>query len=243
MVSFLDKQLFVFKNFIAFLEIWGMENYGSTDILWQPVYREVMCNTMLDFNDELEDTLYSGEYDSETFRDAVFAFIENKVLDGYPIWRLFKLSPWLDEKLEEQLHTSEYKRKSKLFKETKCFHCKYYYDRPVAFKETIDGTKTISYKDLSDDEKDSVLLHHVHRECTKRTELQNALTEYKRSNSPGGIHRGNVPIEFSYKKFNTEGFRARDKWFFDLANLHDCPYFEESNMTYDEFIKEYGRLE
>ena len=31
----------------------------------------------------------------EEFRDKMFSWIEKQVLDGYPIWRLFKLNNWL----------------------------------------------------------------------------------------------------------------------------------------------------
>ena len=82
-------------------------------------------------NMELDNLLYNDRefLDSEEFRDKVFSYIENLVLKGYPIFRLFYLPEKLKKYYEDELKQNIYKNDKKRFAKYKCFKCKHYCDK------------------------------------------------------------------------------------------------------------------
>ena len=117
----------IFQHFISFLEIYGQENFGeNVEINWPGVYSNCVEFGLFDENPDVEEIVNVNS--EEEFRDKMFSWIEKQVLDGYPIWRLFKLNNWLYEQLEKELHENEYKKDVEYFNKYKCFTCKYFYD-------------------------------------------------------------------------------------------------------------------
>ena len=111
------RKIDIFKYMIQFLEIYGNENFGqSAEVNWAAVWDYYSHCDMLDFNTEVEDLVYNTS--DEEFRDKVFEYIEHQVVDGYPLWRLFKMSKWLFDKCEEELIQNEHQKDIEYFNTT-----------------------------------------------------------------------------------------------------------------------------
>ena len=69
------------------------------------VYDEIIGHDVWSMNMELDNLLYndSESLDSEEFRDKVFSYIENQVIKGYPIFRLFYLPEKLKKYYEDEI--------------------------------------------------------------------------------------------------------------------------------------------
>ena len=101
-----ERKVEIFKYMIQFLEIYGNENFGqSAEIDWLRVWEYCSACDILDFNYEIEDLVYNTK--DEEFRDKVFAFVEKQAIEGYPLWRLFKMSKWLYDKCEADLEAAD----------------------------------------------------------------------------------------------------------------------------------------
>ena len=127
-----NKKIYLFKWFIKFLEIYGQETFGeSASINWGLVHDEIIGHDVWSMNMELDNLLYndSESLDSEEFRDKVFSYIEDKVIKGYPIFRLFYLPEKLKKYYEDEIKQEIYENDKKRFTKYKCFKCKHYYDK------------------------------------------------------------------------------------------------------------------
>ena len=105
-----NKKIYLFKWFIKFLEIYGQETFGeSASINWGLVHDEIIGHDVWSMNMELDNLLYndSESLDSEEFRDKVFYYIENLVIKGQPILRLFyrpeKLKKYYEDELKQEI--------------------------------------------------------------------------------------------------------------------------------------------
>ena len=126
-----DKKIYLFKWFIKFLEIYGQETFGeSASINWGLVHDNIIEHDIWSMNMELDNLLYNDResLDSEEFRDKVFSYIENLVIKGYPIFRLFYLPEKLKKYYEDEIKQEIYENDKKRFAKYKCFKCKHYYD-------------------------------------------------------------------------------------------------------------------
>lgn len=127
-----NKKIFLFKWFIKFLEIYGQETFGeSASINWGLVHEEIMENNIWSMNMELDNLLYNNQesLDSEEFRDKVYSYIEDRVIKGYPIFRLFYLPEKLKKYYEDEIKQKIYENDKKRFARYKCYKCKHYYDK------------------------------------------------------------------------------------------------------------------
>ena len=225
-----ENSLTMFRHFIAFLEIYGQENYGeSAEVNWHEVH--LFCNKyhLLDFNDELSEVIYTE--DEEDFRDKCFTFIENKILNGYPVWRLFKMSQWLKEKLEQSFQDEIIREKEKFYRETRCYRCK-----NIHIETTI--IEPINKNPISYDKDNPVHLEWIDKRkvpyifrfnCKKRSELI-----IEKSN---GCIREMRRVKLDYCGFNTNDNRG--EWKMNIWGLRKCPYFEEDeSMTFVKRIQE-----
>ena len=100
-----NKKIYLFKWFIKFLEIYGLETFGeSASINWGLVHDEIIGHDIWSMDMELDNLLYndSESLDSEEFRDKVFSYIEDRVIKGYPIFRLFYLPEKLKKYYEDE---------------------------------------------------------------------------------------------------------------------------------------------
>lgn len=127
-----NKKIYLFKWFIKFLEIYGQETFGeSASINWGLVHDEIIGHDVWSMNMELDNLLYNDNesLDSEEFRDKVFSYIEDQVIKGYPIFRLFYLPEKLKKYYEDEIEQEIYENYKKRFTKYKCFKCKHYYDK------------------------------------------------------------------------------------------------------------------
>lgn len=228
----------LFKYFVQFLEIFGQENYGgSAEVNWPAVYEFCSSYDIFSFNQELEDIVYAEK--EEEFRDKAFEYVEKQILDGYPVWRLFHMSKWLYDQFEKELADQENKKDIEYFNKTRCYRCKHY-------KETMEYYTKNGYpmkirpgempKDLMGHEVDPRTINMIHwRSCDVRDKQYKELED--KSNSRFET------FKFEYKRFNSDemGICGRDqrKWKLIPWELKRCPYFEDSGITFNEFIKLY----
>ena len=227
-VSDKERSILLFKHFIGFLEIWGQENYGEDiEIDWFKVYNFTSKYDLLDLREDLEDIVF--EENEEIFRDKVYKWIEDQALNGYPIWRLFKLNKWLNDKLEKEFNDEIVKENKKLFNKYKCLKCKYYNDDVHFIGNDKYSHSFITEKHLYNH---SRLLHMIN--CNKRKQLLDEKIKHSHIEAN---------IEFSYKKFNLDNGWRFGKWTLDITKHNRCPYFEkDDDMTYEKFIDLYGEF-
>lgn len=223
-----ERSIILFKHFIDFLEIWGQENYGENiEIDWFKVHNFTTKYNLLDFREDLEDIVF--EENEEVFRDKVYKWIEDQVLNGYPIWRLFKLNKWLNDKLEKEFNDEIVKENKITFNKYKCLRCKYYNDDVHFIGNDKYSHSFITEKHLYNN---SNLLHITN--CNKRKQLLDELIRQ---------YHFEANVEFSYDKFNLDDSWSFGKWSLDIKKHNKCPYFEkDDDMTYEKFIDLYGEF-
>lgn len=221
-----ERALIIFRHFIEFLKIYGQENFGeSYDIRWSKVFKFTTSYHLLDFREDLENIIF--EENDEIFRDKIYSWIENQILNGYPIWRFFKINNWLYEKLEQEFREKEIENEKKIFEKTKCFKCKFFEDKvsfindkgyPTPYvKETYNGTK---------------LLHRLN--CLKRKEIIENSGKHHR-------HHFISNIDFEYDKFEEEKYRSG--WRLKVDDHENCPYYTlNEDETYESFKEKYGEM-
>lgn len=227
----------LFKYFVQFLEIFGQENYGgSAEVNWPAVYSFCESYGLFDFNDDLEEIVYSES--EEEFRDKAFEYIEKQILDGYPVWRLFNMSKWLFDKFEKELDDQEREKDIKYFNKVKCYKCKHFSDHMEYFtkqmtpKRIFPGEVPEGISDIR-----AINIHHT-MSCSVRNDL---LAQNEKEFRFEGRYK-----KFKYKKFNSTeriGWEAdQRRWTLIPWELKNCPYFENNDMTPEEFLKLYFEI-
>ena len=222
-----EKGILLFKHFVQFLELYGAENYGECfEVNWPKVFK--FCNSyhLLDFREDLEEIVYSDN--DEIFRDRCFKWIEDQILNGYPVFELFNLNDHLSSILRNEYRLSEIEKDKRYFNSMKCFKCKYFYDDPHYIgKDNFSHSFKTSKQNIKSG---TGILHRTN--CLKRKEL---LEESQKN-------RFDDSVKFTYKKFNGDTYDLRT-WKLVPAEHKKCPYFElDENMTYEKFIEMYGEL-
>lgn len=221
----------VFKYFISFLEVWKEENYGqSAEINWQAVWEFVNASHLLDFNDELTDLVNSSP---EELEENVHKWIENRILNDEPIYLLFNMSDWLFKKLEEEHNNNIERAERKRFADRKCYKCKYWNDYVSLWIHKLGTLHTYHVGECEDELWKQYPIHHL-SECKKQQELVDNIKKAEKH------YFFFEDIELSYKPFNDI---SRSGHFYpNPENLTDCPYFEDTGITYEEYIKKYKEL-
>ena len=253
------KKMYIFKNFIGFLEIYGQENFGcGYEVDWMKVHRIIVENDIFDFNTYLENILYDYDvdFDSEEFRDICYKYIEDHVIIGLPIWTLYKLSDHMTKMFLKEEEEKKIQEETKLFNSYKCLKCKYYDEHimiirkgeffsPEAFKNR--------YNKTDDDIKYQMLNHES--KCTYREKLVSELEDefnsletrrnlIKRKYVQSKFKSLNCPKNFFYKDTDEYRFRCNSYKFIPITNRCKCNFFEEdeSHNTYEKFINKYYEL-
>lgn len=222
----------VFKYFLSFLEVWKEENYGtSAEINWQAVWGFVNTSGVLDGNDELAELVHSKPDEVE---EKIHTWLENRILNDEPVYLLFKMSPWLFDKLEKERNENILSAEKKRFDECKCYKCKYWKDLVSIWIEQYGMLETYHVGECNDELWECHPIHH-NIECLKHKELYEKLTNGRLG---GAVF--NTDIEFSYKPFND--MTRTHKFYPNPQKLTDCPYFEDTKITYDEYIEKYKEL-
>jgi len=230
----------IFQHFISFLEIYGQENFGeNVEINWPGVYSNCVEFGLFDENPDVEEIVNVNS--EEEFRDKMFSWIEKQVLDGYPIWRLFKLNNWLYEQLEKELHENEYKKDIEYFNKHKCFTCKYFYDDIYWLDK--ESKLMYEYNEGKGDgyhipSKYQKLYHQML--CNKRKEqADNHKKKYSWTDD--------IENNFKFKPFNlndeTQFDNDSSKWLLYPEKMNKCPYYKkDENMSFEEFIRKYNEI-
>ena len=261
-----ERKILIFKYMVQFLEIFGMENYGeSAEVNWEKTFNYCTSCGLFDFNPEVE-TLVIHNTDEE-FRDNVFVFVEKQVLDGYPVWRLFKMSKWLEDKCEEQLKEEERLKDIKYYNSTRCYRCKYFKNTlEVGFSHKLSQFELHYFKNMQECKDEATRLAtktlagvpkiktmKQRMTCNKRLEMiEERKKEAKSKGSFSHCSRWDDEFEngFKYKKFNLNDssqpdsiYSMNSKWILNPMVLKRCTYFEEDeNMTFEKFEELYGEV-
>lgn len=241
------KKVYLFKHFVEFLKIYGQEQYGTDDVNYAAVYNFIIKHNIFSFNDDLDNVVLYGEetLDSEEFKFKVFSFIEKQAIDNYPLFRLFHMSKWLNEKLEQELNNLALQEQKNIFNKSKCYKCVHYTDeikalykmRILRIEEILKINPNIDLNNLA--------IRHA-QNCCKRMETRLSYEENQSScfHSIENFKKYMNKNKIDYPKMWVENpyeYSSGVAWEFrSLSNREKCPYYEENkNMNFEEFIKKY----
>lgn len=261
-----NKKIYLFKWFIKFLEIYGQETFGeSASVNWGLVSDEIIGHSVWSMNVELDNLLYNEQesLDSEEFRDKVFSYIEDRVLRGYPIFRLFYLPEKLKKYYEDELKQEIYENAKKRFAKYKCYKCKHYYDKINVYigdpGKNIMGEAFIdidTFKERYPDANiESFRLNHQ-QICDLHIKYFKEFEDYENKT------KGHISYSYREKRFNkwidkhgyTKGTKyPKDELYPDklkreyeltpLLNRCKCNEYEPiENFSFDDFLKKYIEL-
>jgi len=245
-----EKKMYIFKNFINFLEIYGQENLGcGYEVNWTRVHRMIVDNNMFDFNDELEEVIYHNDerFDSEEFRDKCYKYIEDQILKGYPVWHLFNLSKHLTKVLQDEEDRQTMEMYKKKYNSHLCYKCKHFKNNIIVYEqfnrfhlndyiERHPGTNPILLN----------LSHEMY--CKYREERVDYINEHMKEfdihwhDKERGINKQLTKEGFSSKLLfekDTQYSYKHDFILKPLLNQCRCKFFEENkDMSFDKYIKE-----
>lgn len=245
-----EKKMYIFKNFINFLEIYGQENLGcGYEINWTQVHRMIVDNNMFDFNDELESVIYHNDesFDSEEFRDRCYKYIEEQILKGYPVWHLFKLSKHLTKVLQDEEDRKTMEMFKKKYNKHLCYRCKHFKNNIVVY-EKFDRIPLKDYIERHPNANPIVLNLSHNMYCKYREDRVKYINEHEKEfnihwhDKERGINRQLTKEGFSDKLLfekDTQYSYKHDFTLKPLSNQCKCKFFEENkDMTFDKYIKE-----
>lgn len=223
----------LFIMFIEYLKLYGHENYGlNVEIDYKKAYSLCMDYGMFDFNEDLENVVRCEN--EEEFRDRCYTYMDNLILnEDLPVWALYtNMSPWLKDKLNKEYSELQINKEKKYFKKCKCFHCKYFKQEITYF--TKDGDFLSEYRDEKD-------LRGVTRDltCLKREEIIDEKAKKKKISflsERNSIKTGYKQFDRCIDTFMSTEYKHNPAYFFR------CPYHEENNMTYEEYVAKYHDL-
>ena len=245
-----EKKMYIFKNFIDFLEIYGQENLGcGYEINWTQVHRMIVDNNMFDFNDELEEVIYHDDesFDSEEFRDRCYKYIEDQILKGYPVWHLFKLSKHLTKVLQDEEDRQTMEMYKKKYNSHLCYKCKHFKNNIIVY-EQFNRFHLNDYIERYTNA-NPILLNLSHNmSCKYREDRVKYINEHEKEfdihwhDKERGINRQLIKEGFSSKLLfekDTQYSYSHDFILKPLSNQCKCKFFEENkDMTFDKYIKE-----
>lgn len=261
-----NKKIYLFKWFIKFLEIYGQETFGeSASVNWGLVYNEIIGHSVWSMNIELDNLLYNEQesLDSEEFRDKVFSYIEDQVLRGYPIFRLFYLPEKLKKYYEDELKQEIYENDKKRFNKYKCYRCKHYCDKINVYVgdpgmnimgEAFIDIDTFKERYPNADIASFRLNHHqicdLHKKYFKEFEDYENKTKgyishfYREKRFNNWIDKHGYTKGAQYPKDeNYPGELKREYELKPLLNRCKCNEYEPiENFTFEDFLKKYVEL-
>lgn len=259
-----NKKIFLFKWFIKFLEIYGQETFGeSVSINWGLVHDEIVGHDIWSMNMELDNLLYNDQesLDSEEFRDKVFSYIEDQVIRGYPIFRLFYLPEKLKKYYEDEIKQEIYENDKKRFNKYKCFKCKHYYDKIDVYVGdpgmNIMGTPFIDIDIFRERYPDMDITSFRLNHCQICDLHKKYFKEYENDTTKGFVpsfDKGKVFNKWIDKHGYTKGTKypedenypgelKREYRLKPLLNRCKCNEYDPiENFSFDDFLKKYIEL-
>ena len=243
-----EKKMYIFKNFINFLEIYGQENLGcGYEVNWTRVHRMIVDNNIFDFNNELEEVIYNNNerYDSEEFRDRCYKYIEEQILKGDPVWHLFKLSKHLTKVLQDEEDRQTMEMFKKKYDKHLCYKCKYFKNNIIVYDQ-FDRIRLNDYIERHPNVNPIHLNLSHEMVCKYREERVKYISDHKKEFNIGwhdierGINRQLTKEGFSSKLLFEKETPYSYKHEFTLKPLLNqckCKFFEENkDMTFDKYI-------
>ena len=261
-----NKKIYLFKWFIKFLEIYGQETFGeSASINWGLVHDEIIGHNVWSMNMELDNLLYndSESLDSEEFRDKVFSYIEDQVIKGYPIFRLFYLPEKLKKYYEDEIKQNIYENDKKRFAKYKCFKCKHYCDKIKVYVGdpgmNIMGVAHMSIDTFKEryPDADIASFRLTHRQMCDLFEKYFKEFEDEETKTKGYVSYSNREQRFNNwidkreyakgvkfpKDENYNNELKREYELKPLLNRCKCNEYEPiENFSFDDFLKKYMEL-
>ena len=243
-----EKRMYIFKNFINFLEIYGQENFGcGYEVNWTQVHRMIVEHNIFDFNDELDEVIYHKEerFDSEEFRDRCYKYIEDQILKGYPVWHVFKLSKHLTDILQKEEDEKLMESFRKKFNTHMCYKCKHFKDKIkirdqmkiFTVEEYLKKYPTVRPLDLP-------LEHNM--TCEYREKRVEEIKDHEREYKLPWIDReGKINLILKKEGFSSKLLFEKDGYMYKhefilkpLRNQCKCKFFEEvKDLTFEKYIE------
>ena len=140
---------------------------------WVKVHNYVCDSNIITSSIEIDNLVY-GDLDPESdeFRDKVYKFIEDHVIEDVSMHTFFKLSPWLKRKLDEEIKNKIRKECEEIFNKSKCLRCKHYIDHITIFDaKTLNRYSVEDYIRFHPGEEITHNMIQHHRNCDLRKKL------------------------------------------------------------------------
>lgn len=131
-----------FKAMIDIAELWGNQEIGTCEVNILELSK--YCNSV-NFNFDIWEV--SGRTEEE-IKNNMYEFITNLILEGFPIWRMLKLSNFTKNMIEKTFENDMNKKYEELCKKYKCYTCVYYKKYITSFGsiEKCDFVSSKKYK-------------------------------------------------------------------------------------------------
>lgn len=246
-----EKRMYIFKNFIGFLEIYGQETFGcGYEINWLKVHRMIVDHNMFDFNDELDEVVFHDEerFDSEDFRDKCYKYIEDQILKGYPVWHLFKLSKHLTDILQKEEDEKLIESFRKKFNSHLCYRCKHFQDKLMVRQQLQTFTVEEYLKKYPHLRPLDLPLEH-YMLCKYRNDRVNYIREHEKEFNLPWCRQESVINDILKKEgfSNKLLFEKDTRWTYKhdfklkpLKNQCKCKFFDENkDLTFEKYIEKY----
>lgn len=113
----LTKQLIFFDVLKEVISIFGETEVGTNEVDIDSVASYLTSEGGFKFAVDL--------FDYNT-REDIEAYITDKILDGFPVWRFLKCSDWTKQMIEKEFLRECEKEQEELSRKYKCFTCEYF---------------------------------------------------------------------------------------------------------------------
>lgn len=110
-----EKQIYYFLAVKEILELYIEQEIGTS--------YEINIPLVLNYISSLK---FSVDHFECRSKEDIYQSVTDDILAGYPVWRLFKLTPWANKIMENQFKESLRQRDEELRNTYKCFTCKWF---------------------------------------------------------------------------------------------------------------------
>lgn len=110
-----EKQIYYFLAVKEILELYIEQEVGTSC--------EINIPLVIDYISSLK---FSTDHFECRSKEDIYQSVTDDILAGYPVWRLFKLTPWTSKIMENQFKEFCRQRDEELRSRYKCFTCKWF---------------------------------------------------------------------------------------------------------------------
>ena len=243
------KKLYLLKCAVEFFQNYGNEKYNCEfDLDWYSIYLNIIANEIYYTYKEFEDLKnYLNDtcvYDESIIKEKGIIFFNALVKNAESISEFYNFK---DDQYKTKIKLNESVKRTEtqkdLFNRYACYKCKYFHDYVTctadgSFSITIQNLMRLENLNLNEIKKLYFIDHHAN--CLKRKAL---LEEIQRKDSYpfNKEQRFNEVIdkldEMESFKFEKNDNVYNKTW--SLKLVEKCKHFENSNITFKEFIDKY----